>query len=230
MDPDERLDRAPLAPRWHTALLAGLIVAVAVTGTLITAVGGNPSPDAHGSSRLAVTYVSMLLTQWMLVAYVSTVGRTGSPVRAWLGSLPAGARAPEAALALLLAAAVLLFQSAVDLLLPAPQVPAIADLLPRSVFERAAWMIVAANTAFCEEVVYRGYLRTQLTAFLRSESAGILLQGALFGMAHADQGVLRASCAGLYGILFAVVAARRGRLAAPILGHFLVDALAALPR
>jgi len=71
--------------------------------------------------------------------------------------------------------------------------------------------------------VYRGYLLVQLGAFSRSVIAGVVLQGVLFGLAHADQGFAAVVRLTLYGIGFGVVARTRRSLLPTILTHAAID-------
>jgi membrane protease YdiL (CAAX protease family) len=82
---------------------------------------------------------------------------------------------------------------------------------------------VAASVGFCEEVVYRGYLQTQLTVFTRSAHGGVLLQAALFGLAHADQGWRAVPCVAVSGVLLGVLARARKSLWPGILCHTGLD-------
>jgi hypothetical protein len=109
----------------------------------------------------------------------------------------------------------------------AARTAALAPLLPRTVVERVGWVAVAAAAAFGEEVVYRGYLQTQLGALTRRPWLGVVLQALLFGVAHLDQGPVSASRVALYGLLFGLVVRARRSLLPAILAHALIDAASA---
>jgi hypothetical protein len=47
---------------------------------------------------------------------------------------------------------------------------------------------VAITAGICEEIVYRGYLQRQLSAFTGSLPIAVCLQAAIFGAAHLYQG------------------------------------------
>jgi membrane protease YdiL (CAAX protease family) len=99
----------------------------------------------------------------------------------------------------------------------------LASLLPQTGLERAAWVAVAASAGFCEEVVYRGYLRLQLTALTGSAFAGIVLQAALFGLAHADQGLPAVPRVALFGVVLGALARARKSLWPGIVCHAGID-------
>jgi len=105
---------------------------------------------------------------------------------------------------------------------------AISSLLPSTGAERLTWVLVAIGVGFCEEIVYRGYLQTQLTAFTGRASVGVVLQAALFGIAHLEQGAGAAFRVGIYGLLFGVMARSRRSLLPSIACHISIDLLSGL--
>lgn len=217
----------PPAPIWHTALLIATIVGVAIVGSALSATGTAPPPPADASSRLTTVYVPMLLVQWGLVLYVCRIGRTRGVFRELVGRTWDGpARAAiDVALAVTTAFWIIAVNVAYTHLLGGDQGASAAAVLPQTRVERAAWVVVALSTGFCEEVVYRGYLRTALWGLSGSVTFGVMAQGALFGLAHVDQGFRAAIAIAFYGVLLGAVAQFRGSLVAGILCHALVDLL-----
>ena len=226
--PSEGLDRAEgpvelLAPRWHTAALIALMVAVAMTGTFL-ARGDIPLEPATGRSRVVGVYLPLLLVNGGLTVYVCRVGRARAP-------LPTGARlgqrrprmhGPGARLGRMArhrgrGGGFATWRNTVAL-----------ALLPHTVAERAMWVLVAMTVAFCEEVVYRGYLQTQLTAFTRRASVAVVLQALLFGMAHGEQGLAVALRFALYGVMLGALARWRRSLIPGIACHVGVDVASGL--
>jgi membrane protease YdiL (CAAX protease family) len=219
----------PIAPAWHTGALVALIVLVAVTGTLIggaTPPGGAPLPGG----RIVSVYLPMLLVQWGLAVYVCRVGRPRNVARALLGrSWDSPRRAISDILAACALAAVIeLGEWACVLVLGAPAHP--RSLAPAGIAEQLVWIAVAGSTALSEELVYRGYLRTQFTAFTRSATAGVVIQALLFGMAHLDQGPAVVPRFAVYAILFALLASSRQSLWAGIICHGAIDLLSGFVR
>jgi hypothetical protein len=84
-------------------------------------------------------------------------------------------------------------------------------------------VLLAVSVGFCEEVVFRGYLQTQLTAFTGSRGLGIVLQAALFGIAHAEQGGASALRITGYGIILGGLAQLRRSLLPGIVSHVAID-------
>ncbi len=218
----------PHAPVWHTALLVALIVAVALAGTLLEHAAPASTPSRPGSRFGA--YAPLLVVEWGLLAYVSRVGRPPGTLALLLGKRWGSVR--RACGDLVVALAIFAIIEALEWgwarATGSGRAEAAAALLPRTAAERAAWMFVAASTAFCEEVTYRGYLRTQLAFFTRRTWIGIALQAVLFGVAHVDQGVAAASRVAAYGAILGVAADRRASLLPGAIAHVAVDALPGL--
>ena len=224
---DPRKDAA-LAPRWHTALLVALILLVFVTGSLLQGHGGVqlPSrvPAEPRSSRLVSVYLPLLLVNWGLSLYVTRLFLPRNELQELLGrgwSRPRHA-CVDIALAIALAVLIRVLDAWLQRVAVGPNA-ALSSLLPSTGAERLAWVLVASSVGFCEEVVYRGYLQRQLSAFCGSASAGIVLQALLFGLAHGEQGPAAALRVGLYGLLFGALARTRRSLLPGILCHVGLD-------
>lgn len=222
-------DRNDLAPGWHTALLVGLIVAVATAGSLLVEPSVPPPPANPGAWRLAM-FAPLIVMQWGLVVYVARVGR-----RRWaLGALM-GTRWPTARRAIVdvgcaagVALLIVALESACSSFLSGRHGATVRADLPHSAVAVAAWLVVALSVGFCEEVVYRGYLQKQLASVLRSPAVGCLGSAILFGVAHAEQGAAAAVRAGIYGLVLGATAHFRGSLIPGILAHTSIDIAAGL--
>ena len=100
-------------------------------------------------------------------------------------------------------------------------------LIPETRREKLlAVCVVAPTAAFCEELLYRGYLHTQLLRWSDSVAAALILGSIAFGLAHAYQGVHGMTRAALLGALLAVPVIRTGSLLPSMAAHFLIDAVA----
>ena len=228
--PSDSLERAEepvelLAPRWHTAALIALMVAVAVTGTIL-ARGGSPLPAPSARSRVLGAYLPLLLVNGGLTFYVCRVGRARNALRSLLGRGwdSVGRAWTDLAFAsaawLVIEVAEAAFATWHDTAAPA--------VLPHTVAERAIWVLVAMTVGFCEEVVYRGYLQTQLTAISHRASVAVVLQALLFGMAHGEQGLAVALRFALYGVMLGALARWRQSLIPGIACHVGVDVASGL--
>ena len=190
-----------LAPAWHTATLIALIIAVAATGTVLSRHGIVVQAPAIPVSRSA-TYVQMILVAWGLLFYVGWLGRQKNVLPALVGRT--WHSVGRAGIDLLLAAAgwlgIKLGELAWLRLMPPGTGPAVAALLPHTGLERLVWVGVSVSVGFSEEVVYRGYLQTQLAAFTGRASWAWVLQAVLFGLAHGEQGPSAMVRIAVYGL------------------------------
>ena len=213
------------APRWHTAALIGLILAVAITGTVMTRLGARVRAPID-ASRVAATYAPMLVVNGALVFYVCRFGRPRNALRALLGR--GWNSVYRACTDVALASATWLFIEGVETSLSMWRNGAPPDVLPHTVAQRTMWVGVAAVVGFSEEVVYRGYLQVQLTAFTRRVGVAVVLQGILFGVAHCEQGPGIALRFAVYGALLGALARWRRSLWPGILCHVAIDILGGL--
>jgi membrane protease YdiL (CAAX protease family) len=213
-----------LAPAWHTATLIALIIAVAATGTLLSRRGLAVQVTAAPASLLTL-YLQMILVAWGLLFYVCRFGRRRNALPALVGQKwqsldQVGTDLALAALAWLL---LKLCEWMWMRLLPASSSAAVAVLLPHTGAERLVWVVVSVSVGLAEEVIYRGYLQTQLAAFTGRTEVAMVLQAALFGLAHADQGTSAMMRMALYGLGFGALARFRRSLLPGILCHVWTD-------
>jgi len=219
----------PLATPWHTGALVGLILAVAITGTLLQATGAVGVRDGGAQvvqgARIWSQYLPLLSVNWLLLAYVSRLFRTHNALPELLGRPWRGARQVviDLALASAVFAFVELFEALASHALAAGRNAAHPALLPSTEAERLTWLLVAVSVGFCEEVVYRGYLQRQLSAFTGRASVGIALSALLFGIAHAEQGFATAARIACYGLALGVLARVRRSLLPGIVCHVAID-------
>jgi uncharacterized protein len=102
-------------------------------------------------------------------------------------------------------------------------------LAPGTPSEIAAWVLVCAFAGFAEEIVFRGYLQRQFTAWGRGALwAGVVFSGIFFGMAHGYQGVRNMVLLSVFGALFSLLAILRRSLRAGMIAHAWQDLIAGL--
>ena len=182
--------------------------------------GSGVAPSAPGSRVLL--YLSIAFGEWALVYAVwKGVRARGHSLRELIGRADSGLRA----WALDLAIAALFFGVATAVLyglkhLLAIEPPArVAAMLPRGPAETAAFVLLALSAGFCEEIVFRGYLRRQLAALAGSRWLGNLGQAVIFGLSHGYQGWKSMLAIAVYGLLFGLLAQLRGSLRPGIIAH-----------
>ena len=85
------------------------------------------------------------------------------------------------------------------------------------------------TAGICEELIFRGYLLQQLTAWTGRPITSIVATGALFGCLHVYEGLAAIVPLAALGMLFGfVVRQMKGDLRAVIVAHTLQDFLIAL--
>ena len=99
----------------------------------------------------------------------------------------------------------------------------VVRILPVSGAERIGFTLVALTAGVCEEILYRGYLVYAFDRVLPSSWWSMLLAAALFGTAHAYQGVRGMVATGLLGAFLGAVYVAGGSLWPGIFLHAVVD-------
>jgi membrane protease YdiL (CAAX protease family) len=215
-----------IAPAWHTIVLLVILFGFALNAVRsggLTAVGG-----AH--SRIA-NYVSVILLEWALVAYIRAgVKRRGSSLRDLIGGdwtrVWFVLRDAAIAIAFLLLFAIVI-QVLGHLFRLAPT-SGLRSAIPQSQAEVVFFLLTAFTAGFCEELVFRGYLQRQFAAFTQNAAAAVVLQGVTFGLAHGYQGWKYVIVIGVFGSLFGLLAIRRRSLRAGMIAHFVQDGVGGL--
>jgi membrane protease YdiL (CAAX protease family) len=150
---------------------------------------GYPNANLPGLNPRLSSYATVLVVEWLPVLLIWRALRSrGMPLATLIGG-----RWPNALTFLRdlgLGAALLVFAALVidplgSLLGAKALEGTLTRLIPQTPIELAVFMVMALSAGFCEELVFRGYLMRQLSAWTGSRTAGLLLQGVLFGLAHA---------------------------------------------
>ena len=90
---------------------------------------------------------------------------------------------------------------------------------PKGFTEVAMWILLSISAGIGEEIVFRGYMQNQFHAATRSIVAAVILQGAIFGLAHTYQGWKQTFVIAVLGILYGILAAWRRNLRASMIAH-----------
>lgn len=213
----------PVAPLWHL-LCVFLLLAAWVALSL------HPSHHLFGTlpPRLA-GYLLVLIIEWFIFGFIWLGLRVqGVPFSSLFGEMSPNLRkilrdVGLALLFLIVANVVLSLLSA--LLRVSNHNAALQALLPHTALEIAIYLLVALTAGICEETIFRGYLQRQFTAYTKSALVGALIQGILFGLAHAYQGWKMIVVIAVYGCLFGALAVWRRSLRPGIIAHFLQDSV-----
>src|ERR1700731_1537245 len=218
---------APIAPAWHTiALLLFIALASATSAYSHTLSPGFRRGPAFG-------YLSVILMQWVIVAFIwFGIRRRGLTLRELIGGTwprwTSVLRDVGIAIVFLIVSGMIL--AACARLLHASGREVAERLLPRTRLDIVSYLLLCATAGFCEEVIFRGYLQKQFSAWTGSTIAGLLLQAVVFGAGHGYQGLRLMAVIPVFGCLFGLLAQWRRSLRPGMIAHFLQDSSALLVR
>lgn len=236
--------KTAVAPAWHTLLLVAGIVVLSIEGARELS---GPNAGALDSNRLA-TYATTVASELVMLAWVwfglrlrkvpfrSLFGDLSGGIKTFFLDLGIAAAFWIGAMMVLMTAAVLWLVTDAAIhhrpLIPkggasAPVDPAqqqtvhtLAALAPSNAREIAAWALVCIMAGLIEELIFRGYLLRQFTAWSRGIVAGgVLFSSLMFGAAHGYQGIRNMVLLTLFGSLFALLAVFRRNLRAGMFAH-----------
>jgi membrane protease YdiL (CAAX protease family) len=174
-----------VAPWWHTVLvLAPIAVASIASGYQ----HGYPNANLPGMSPRLSSYLTVLVVEWIPVALIWGALRSrGLPFATLIGGRWPNALAFFRDLGLavgLMVVAALVIDPLGSLLGAKALEGSLAHVGPQTPLELTVYLVLALSAGFCEELIFRGYLMRQLSAWTGSRTAGLLLQGIVFGLGH----------------------------------------------
>jgi uncharacterized protein len=214
--PPSESPNSSVAPAWHTAVLLVWLLGISFTSAHLDLANGH-----------VVTYSIVILMEWAMVAFIwwglsrrsirlsDLVGGSWARPLYFLRDLGLG-------IAFLLIVGFALLQ-ALSYLLNPESPKAMSNMMPQTWFEVILWVLMSLTAGFCEEVIFRGYLRRQFSALTRSFVGGIVLQAVVFGLSHGYQGWKLILLISIYGTCFGVFARWRRSLRPGMLAHALED-------
>jgi membrane protease YdiL (CAAX protease family) len=241
--------QAPVAPVWHTVLL---IMGIG----LLSIAGAAELRGAQAVVNRMQTYSFTAATELCMLAWVYFGLRLRKvPFWSLLGSVSGSFRSIAIDIGLALAfwisalsalATIGLFWTVIEaavkhqpLFTPGKQLTpdpsqqqtlhTLTQLAPANGREIAAWIGLCIIAGIAEEVVFRGYLHRQFTAWARGAvGVGVAVSALLFGMAHGYQGVRNMVMLTVFGALFSLLAVFRRSLRPGIFAHAWQDVFAGL--
>ena len=224
--PNSTPETSLIAPRWHTWLLAALFLALALSGALFQRHALTEPATVSQHHNMAPLYLSLIVMEWGLVLYVwKGTRRAGATLRGIIGGR--WARPTDVIVDVAIGIGCWGIWRLVELIwnhwfgLSHPD--SINAMLPRGAIETVLWIALSISAGFCEELTFRGYFLRQWSAMTHSRLLGLLLQAALFGIAHGYQGM--GACLGIaaYGAGAGLLAIWRKSLRPGMVGHAWTD-------
>lgn len=221
-----------IAPVWHTLLFIVLFALLSVGGSKRTA-----SPAA-GEAHWPI-YVETIVMQWLLVLYIvwglrlrgrklgELIGGRWDSAEAVLTDvgIATGFFFANMMVRAVIAAMLLLVNKGMKKMSMDDLQHVAKAIGPHSTMELLLFMGVALTAAFCEEIMFRGYLQQQLGIWTRSTAWGVLLSAILFCFGHSYQGWFLASQVGLLGLMLGMLAAWRKSLRPGMIAHGTQDVI-----
>jgi uncharacterized protein len=214
-----------LAPWWHTALV------LTALGVLSVAAGyqrGVPNAHIPGLNSKLSGYLTIFVAEWLLVLLIwLALRRRGLTI----GSLVSGrwetlgGFLKDLGLAVGFVVAIIAIEQGLSVLLHANSDTGLERIMPTTALELAVYLIAAATGGFCEELIFRGYLMQQFSAWTGSSAAGLISQGILFGLGHAYYGWKLMLIIMLHGSLLGLFTYWRKSLRPAMLAHGLQNVL-----
>jgi uncharacterized protein len=215
--------RRLIASPWHTLSILLIFCGPAIRQVFSThggaAQGATPSP-VHGA--LLRNYLISIALEWGMAYWAwAGVHWRGGQLRDLTGGRWTSWRGVAVDVAIAIPFWVVweftawVVHRAVDRI----QTPTTPYQPPAGHLEIFLWIALSISAGVCEEIVFRGYLQNQFRAATRSVVAAVLLQGAVFGLAHTYQGWKQVIVIAALGILYGVLAAWRRNLRANMIAH-----------
>lgn len=209
-----------IAPVWHTAVVLFVMLGLSLVGARVDL------PAIFGMHGRVPIYLFVMVVEWTTVAFIWW-GLSRRGVR--LSDLVGGSWSRRIHILRdfgLGIAFIVIFGGLIQglaYLLKATPPQDMRAMMPQTWFEMMAWVLLSLTGGFCEEVIFRGYLQRQFSAFTHSLLGGIVLQAIVFGLGHGHQGWKLISLIAVYGACFGLLAHWRQSLRPGVIGHALQD-------
>jgi len=224
-----------IAPIWHTVIIVALILCNSLLGS------SKLGAVSSAGTRLLL-YASTFITQLILIVIIwfgirsrsvrlrDLIGGRWKTVEDFL--LDVGIAILFWIIALLLLFGVRVALGTIDLhnleKSRDDAVRMLAPLAPHSNLEAVFFVVLSVSAGLFEEIIFRGYLQRQFIALLHNAPAGIVVSGAIFGLAHGYQGGRMMIAIGVFGIFFGILAYVRKSLRPGMMAHALQDSIAGI--
>ncbi len=181
-------------------------------------------------------YLYTLGWEWALAAAVLWGLWLGhAPLRALLGNWPRSAKfwLEDAGIAIAFWASSALVLAMVSALLRRAhfKLPShtISALAPSNPAELLLFFVLSLSAGCCEELLFRGYFQQQFSYLARGRVwVGVAASSLLFGCAHLYEGVAGVVLITIFGVMFSLLAVKRGSLRPGMIAHAWHDGVSGL--
>ncbi len=247
--------KTAIAPVWHTVLLIAVIAAVSAMGFMRHA-GPHGAAVVNRLRTYGTTAIlELVLIGWVALG----VKLRGGRLRSLFGKVSVSLKAIVVdfgvailfwILSMMALASVAMMWISVEAAITHKPIPiqtsksgqptmptpaedraakAVVQLAPTNGKEVACWLMLCMLVGVAEELVFRGYLQTQFTAWAKgAAAAGVVFSALIFGAAHGYEGARAMFMLTVFGAFFSLLALFRRNLRAGIFAHAWHDAVAGL--
>ena len=214
-----------LASAWHTITLIVFLTTTAIYGAFY---GPTVSPSAPYTVRMLISCIQRLFLLGAVVGGIyhrATFLQSSLTFRAkpWTNEFGTGVIVYIMGLTASMCAVFirfLLHQSTHEIN------SGLLLIIPHTARQLPAWFLVSLVAGVGEEIIFRGYLLRQFTAWTRSMPIAVTAVSVLFGAIHLYEGLPVVLALMLLSVLYCMVALRRGNIRAVMVAHTLQDFLA----
>ncbi len=217
--------REPIAPWWHTVLVLLPLVIMSVASWFQH---GLPNAHVPGLGSRLSSYFTVLVAEWFQVLLIWLALRHRGIS---IGSLVSGRWQTPGSFFRDLGISIGFLVVAVPLtgllvhLIAGDANSNMANITPKTVFELMVWLVLATTAGgFCEELIFRGYLTQQFSAWTGNHIFAVILQGVVFGLGHGFYGKAMVVVV-VHGCLLGLLAYWRKSLRPGMLAHGLQDTI-----
>lgn len=214
----------PIAPWWHTVLV---LLPIAIMSVASAYQHGLPNAHLPGISSRLSGYFTVIAAEWLVVLMIwLALKRRGLSISSLVSGRWQSLKSFFRDLGLgvgLIVVAVPTVSGVIHLLRVHPN-STLSNITPKTVFELVVWLGLSATGGFCEELIFRGYLTRQFSAWTGSRAFGLVLQAVAFGLGHGYYGKAMLAIM-VEGWLLGLLAYWRKSLRPGILAHGLQDTL-----
>jgi membrane protease YdiL (CAAX protease family) len=215
------IDFAPISPQRNTLKLCAIVAGIAAIG--LASQSANPGAAAAPTAQMSV-YGSLILGELALLRFVQhSLKKNGNSIVSLLGIRRTGLA--DIGLAVLLFVLWLAVEHGLGLMIGDGSQRLTDRLVPHSAIELTLFIPLSLCAGVIEEIVFRGFLQRQFAALFGNQTAAIVLQAVIFGVAHLYQGTIPVIHIVVFGLIFGTAAAWRRSLIPGIIAHAAVDLL-----
>jgi len=217
--PPRRLIAAP----WHTLSILLIFAYFGFrTGMPSNTVAPEPAQPIVSHSAVLLKYALLILSEWGMACWAwAGVHWKGGNLRDLTGGRWTNWRSVATDVAIAIPFWVVWELTAWLVHRAVERVPAATASYqpPSGVAEVTLWILLSISAGVGEEIVFRGYLQKQFQAATGSVVAAVILQGAIFGLAHTYQGWKQVIVIAALGILYGGLVAWRRNLRSSMIAH-----------